>query len=111
MFFFSQINDESLPYKLDATVRNMAKRFGFEGKIHLKHASKVYREVSRKDLEAHKYIPNFDEMTVDEKRDVLGKFFGFHKVGSLPPEKVERYFSMKIGQVSKELEQDLLEFS
>jgi hypothetical protein len=65
LFFFSEINDESLLHSLDNYVRKLIKRFNVE--IKSKRFSRAFKELSYRRYETN-YIPNFDNYNLDQKK-------------------------------------------
>jgi len=104
LFFFSQIDDRSLLGSLDHFVQSQIKRFG----IHpgnLKTFMRAFHEITR-NLSRTNYIPNFDTLPIDEKKQLLGDIF---KVRDLPSnrQEIENLFKKKIYKTVKDLERDL----
>lgn len=107
VFYFSQINDTTCLRSLQHTVNSLLERFGATGTIHPKSFLKTFYEGKRQDTASHKYIPNFDTMSTDKKRDVLALFLGSHKVIGLSDSRIDELFKMRIRHAVKELEADL----
>lgn len=107
MFYFSQINDSAPLRAIQHTVDILLERFSLKGTIKAKSILKVHYECKRKDPGNHKYIPNFDIMSVEKKRNILSLFMGADRVASLSEKQVERFFAMRIRYAIKELEADL----
>lgn len=108
VFYFSQINDTTPLRKVDKTISIFEKRFGLDGKIKTKRTLKAFYEATRTDKTTHKYIVNFDSMSIVEKKDVLEKYLGAYSLVGASDEDIERYFKMRISAVVKELEVDLV---
>jgi RNA-directed DNA polymerase len=111
VFYFSQITDTSRLRALDHTVSKLLQRFNLIGKIRVKRLLKTYYECRRKEKAAHHYIPNFDAMTTDERREILKILLGENKVNGLSDKKINRLFEMRISAAVRELEQDLANVS
>lgn len=107
VFYFSQINDTTCLRSLQNTVTILLERFGATGAIHPKSFLKTFYEGRRQDTISHKYIPNFDAMSIEKMRDVLALFLGASRVNVLPDSRVEELFKMRIRHAVKELEADL----
>jgi len=107
VFYFSQINDTSALRALDNTVAELVDRFGLKHKIRVKRLLKAYYEASRKNKMTHRYIINFDQMSVVQKREVLMRYLGFKDIAHLSDEVIIRFFDMRIAAIVKELEEDL----
>lgn len=72
------VNDETIFYKLDATLRKIFKRAGVKMPDGLKHFSKAHYYLSKGDIS---YSINFDKLyhTTTQKRDLLIKLFSISK--------------------------------
>ena len=70
MFFYSQITDESLLFRIDNTVNKILDRYNLVDKIKVKRFVRTYKEIT-KALHKTKYIPNIDEFTIEDKRNIL----------------------------------------
>lgn len=111
MFYFSQVNDTSCIRAIDNTVMKLMERFYLSGIIRPKRLLKTYYECQRKDKATHKYIPNFDEMDVNEQRKILSLLLGESKIKGLKDIRVQELFRMNIAKAVKELEEDLANVS
>ncbi|RQU78506.1 reverse transcriptase [Burkholderia cenocepacia] len=107
VFYFSQITNTSPLRAVDNTVESLLRRFSLDGKIKVKRLLKTLYESRRTDKRGHRYIPNFDTMTVDEQRKILATLLGATRVGTLSDEKVSQLFQMRISAAVRELEADL----
>ncbi len=106
MFFFSQINDLQLLSSLDHFVKKQLIRFGLEPKTtKIKKFTRAYHEIT-KNLKNSKYVPNFDETTLKEKREILRDIFGV-KSKRMRRYEIENQFRRKIFRTIKDLERDL----
>ena len=70
LFFYSQITDMKLLFHLDDVVKKLVKRYGLEEKIRVKRFVRTYAEM-RLALHETKYIPNLDNITLEEKKKLL----------------------------------------
>lgn len=110
MFFFSQINDIQLLLSIDHFVRVQLIRFGVDpNSITLKRFTRAYHEIT-KNLTKTNYIPNFDETTLKEKREILRDIFGIN-AKLMKRHEIEYQFKRKIFQTVKDLERDLARHS
>ena len=69
--YFRQTNDERLINKLDWVVGNLRKRFLVPPDASLKTFTRAYWAVKHPGARHGNYVPNFDEWTVPQKRDLL----------------------------------------
>lgn len=110
LFYFSQINDIKLLASLDHFVEKQLIRFGIDpNKIQAKKFVRTYYEITR-NLKDSKYIPNFDQNTPDEKREILRVVFGVD-VEQLQDNQIEYRFRQKIFLSIRDLERDLSKHS
>ncbi len=99
LFFFSEINDESLLHTLDHYISKLAKRFDVE--ITPKKFVRAFKEIRHRRYET-RYIPNFDNYDLDQMRNTLVEYFNWN-VGKLTDEEVEFEFHKRIGKQVKDL--------
>lgn len=107
IFYFSQVDTTTPLRAIDSTVFNLAKRFNVDSKIKIKSLVKAFYEGKRKLKESHRYIPNFDIMSVGDKRNILQNFLVNKNLSGFSDEKIESLFKSRIGTVVRELEQDI----
>lgn len=106
MFFFSQINDLQLLSSLDHFVKKQLARFGLNPKeTKVKKFTRAYHEIT-KNLKNSQYIPNFDLITLKEKREILRDIFGM-KAKRMKGYEIKYQFKRKIFRTVKDLERDL----
>lgn len=104
LYFFSQINDSVLLFKLDSFVASMAKKFkvNFEG-MAVKKFSRTYYEILKNNRKTT-YIPNFSNYDFEMKKKILLDVFGYKK---LKDKDVEKTFKNVIYKNIKEVEKDI----
>lgn len=103
IFFFSQINDLNLLFKLDSFIKELCKRYNVNiNLLRPKKFVKTYFEIT-KNLRITSYIPNFDKISKIEKSKILKINFGI-KVNE---SQVIHEFNKLIYRNIKELEKDL----
>lgn len=107
VFYFSQITTTARLRAVGHTVEALLKRFGLVGIIRPKSLIKAHYESRRKNKESHGYIPNFDTMTVAEKREILSILLGAHRIAKISDKRVGELFTMRIAMAVRELEADL----
>lgn len=108
--YYSKITSTSQLRAVNHTVRKLITRFGLEKEITPKSLIKTYYEFTKGDKASHKYIPNFDGLSVRQKRDYLAMWYG-DKALSMPEVVVLRNFEMKINKATRELEEDIAQVS
>ena len=111
IFYFSQVNTSTPLRAIDSTVESLMRRFSLVGKIKVKSLVKAFYETQRRNKINHKYIPNFDHMSVEEKRLILTRFLVSSEIAHYSDERINSLFKMRIGAVVKELEKDIQGFS
>ncbi len=107
VFYFSQITDTSRLRAVDHTVDCFISRFGLVKEIRPKRTLKTYYECRRRDKDDHLYIPNFDTLPTDQRRELLQLLIGKPGISKLADKRINELFEMKISAAVKELEQDL----
>lgn len=107
VFFFSQIEDESILFHLDNLVDKYIKRFRLESELNgkIKKFIRTYKEINN-NFSKTKYIPKFDIFTLNDKKDFLTKIC---KIGieNKNEERINRIFNNTIFSNLKNLERDL----
>jgi len=111
IFYFSQIDDKNILFKIDSSINNMIKRFDLVGLIKPKKLIKAFHESKRSEKNSHKYIINFDNFNTDKKRETLEIYLGVGKLAGKTNLEVERLFNYRIRKVIEELEEDLQNLS
>ncbi|NRS15859.1 RNA-dependent DNA polymerase [Brevibacillus sp. HB1.4B] len=108
LFFFSQINDESLLFKLDCFIKKLCTRYGVP-KQNIKRFVRTFSEI-RENVTRTKYIPNFDNYSTAEKKLILKNIFNI-KVSKFTDEQIDNKFKWQIFKSVKELEKDIQNIS
>lgn len=103
MYFFSEITDEILLHQLDAFLKGLCKRFNTP--IRLKSFVRTYYQIQNNRRET-KYIPNFDNYTIEQKSYVLSYYFK-KDVENLTSREIEYQFKKRISKQVKDLETDV----
>jgi len=99
LFFFSEINDESLLHVLDHYVKKLCIRFNI--KVKPKKFVRAFKELSHYRYETN-YIPNFDNYDLAMMKDVLTDYFG-RDLSKLEDNEIEYEFHKKVGRQVKDL--------
>lgn len=107
MFFFSEINNETILHVLDKYVTKLENRFGVS--ISPKRFVRVYHEIRHHKYET-KYIPNFDSYSLDQMKELLVKYFNVN-LSLLRDDQVEYEFKKKIDKQVRELLTDVQDVS
>ena len=109
LFFYSQITDLNLLFHLDDLVQKFIVRYNLNGKIRCKKFVRAYHEM-RQALHETKYIPNFDDYSIEEKREILVAVYGDEAF--LWNEKiVNQRFNMIMSREIRDIERDIENFS
>lgn len=108
LFYFSQINDETLMFQLDQLINKLFVRFKMANKLdsnlNLKKFTRTYHEI-KKNMQQTSYIPNFDNFTTKEKLSIL--ITCRVPVNTQNEESIDFVFRSFIRKNLKELEQDI----
>lgn len=108
--YFSQISTTSQLRAINHTVRKLTARFGLSADIRPKSLIKTFYELRRGEKSTHRYIPNFDNLTLQQMREHLAMWLGADAY-TLKPADVERRFAIKINRAVRELEEDVAQTS
>ena len=104
LYFFSQINDEQLLFKLDRFILNMFKKFDIKyDKNQIKKFVRTYFEILKNRSNTN-YIPDFSILSLDEKRSIIEDIFDIRGVKDF---KINYIFSKIIYKNIKEMERDI----
>lgn len=109
MFFYSQISDTSLLFRLDDLIGKLLERYGIDPSVRRKRFVRTYHEI-RHALHQTSYVPNFDKYTIDDKRQVVSRVYkkDFSKADE---HTVEDYFGKIISKEVRDIEKDIQAFS
>lgn len=107
LFYYSQMEDETVLYRLDATVKKLLKQSKLNTIINQKKFSKAYKECARDVIENHKYIINFDGYTLAEKRSLLSSYMDVAIIEALTPDTVNSLFTKRVRHLIRDLEEDI----
>lgn len=104
LYFFSQINDTKLLFKIDIFIQEMFKKFKIEyDRKKVKKFIRTHFEILKNRTNT-KYIPNFSELTVEEKKEILANIFNLKDI---KVSQVEYRFNKLIYKSIKEMEKDI----
>lgn len=112
VFFFSQITDLKLLFHFDWLIERYCKRFGLEEEIKGGNVKKYVRAMHeiKLNLNQTKYIPNFDNYSVNQKRSFFDQVFEIDTT-LYDDEMIVEMFEKETYKYIKELERDLQHFS
>lgn len=105
LFFFSQIDDMKLLFKLDNFVESMFEKFEVREKYKIKKFVRSYHEILSNRTNT-KYIPNFDLFNLEDKKILLKDIFSL-SIDNWKKHKVEIAFKRRIYKSIRELEKDI----
>ena len=109
MFFYSQISDMSLLFRLDDLIEKLITRYITKYTIKQKRFVRAYHEI-RNALHTTSYIPNFDNYTLDDKRKVVSRVYRKDFSG-VAGDIVEDLFSKIVSKEIRDIEKDIQAFS
>ena len=107
LFFFSEIEDESLLHRMDFYVKKLLERFDVQ--VEPKKFVRSYYELKHRKYETN-YIPNFDDYGIKEMKVVLTDYFGLD-ISTYNSEKIEYEFKKRLSKQVKDLQIDVMDFS
>lgn len=105
LFYYSQMEDLKVLHKIDITIKKMISKSRLP--IKPKSIVKAFGECSRQVLKNHKYIINFDEYSISDKRKYMEDHIDAQTLSTISDDVVDFIFSRKIRYLVKDLEQDL----
>ncbi|HIC2037007.1 TPA: reverse transcriptase domain-containing protein [Enterobacter soli] len=105
--YFSQISTTAQLRSVNHTVSNLIHRFSLSSHIKQKSLIKTFYELRRGTADTFKYIPNFDNIDISQKRELVSMWIGKDKAKLLSNSEIERKFKFKIAKSAKELEEDI----
>ncbi|MDK6953650.1 reverse transcriptase domain-containing protein [Klebsiella pneumoniae] len=105
--YFSQISTTAQLRSVNHTVSHLIRRFSLSSDIKQKSLIKTFYELRRGTAETFKYIPNFDNLDVSQKRELVSMWIGKDKAKILINSEIEKKFKFKIAKSAKELEEDI----
>ena len=109
LFFYSQITDLNLLFHLDDLVQKFVVRYKLTGKIRCKKFVRAYHEM-RQALHETKYIPNFDDYSIEQKREILVAVYG-EEAYSWNEKIVIQRFNLIMSREIRDIERDIENFS
>lgn len=109
LFFYSQITDLTLLFHLDDVVKKLIERHGLDGEIKIKRFVRTYAEM-HKALHVTKYIPNLDNLTIDEKRNILSEIYSMD-LSKKNNETIEIQFKRVMKKEIRDIEKDIQDIS
>ncbi|MEX0829997.1 MAG: reverse transcriptase domain-containing protein [Nitrospirales bacterium] len=111
LFFFSEINNETLLHNLDRHVLSLVDRFKVS--ILPKRFVRTHYEIKHAKYQT-KYIPNYDRFTLDQIKDFLityfNTYFNSKNISSLTDEEIKYEFRKRIDRQVRDLLTDVQDF-
>lgn len=104
--YFSQITSTTQLRSVNHTIRKLTNRFNLDEHIKIKSLIKTFYELKRGNTNNHSYIPNLDDLNIDQKRKLLAIWIG-NKAAQISKQDVERLFLIKVIKATRELEEDI----
>ena len=105
LFYFSQLDDLQLLSHLDWLIQRLFRRYGYNNSNQVKRFRRTFYEI-RYNLHHTRYVPNFDNYTFDQKRNLLIQL-GI----TFQSDNIEDVFHKLIIKAAAELEKDVQSFS
>lgn len=108
MFYFSQISEENRVqlFSLDMKIRKFLIPYLDETKLKsIKRLSRAFYEINKR-FKSTKYIPNFDNYTIDDMKYVLERIYKIPNLYKKSDEEIRKIFNAKIGVTIRDLEKD-----
>lgn len=105
VFFFSQVDDHQFMFRLDSLVQKWCRSYGINDTTNVKRFIRVYKEITL-NLSNTKYIPDFDNQTIEEKKRILRRYFGV-MTNKYNDYEIEVIYHRHISKVVRDLERDV----
>ncbi|MEI7189917.1 reverse transcriptase, partial [Dickeya dianthicola] len=109
--YFSQISSTAQLRAVNHTITSFINRFGVAKNIKAKSLIKTFYELNHGSAFTSRYIPNFDNLTIEQKREIIAMWVGKEAANKLRESDVERKFDYKMTYSVKELEEDIIGIS
>jgi len=107
LFYFSEMNDETILHELDLFILSLIKRFKVS--VRPKRFVRSFYQVKHHKYDSN-YIPNFDEYTLEQKKEVLTKYFN-KDLSKVYDHEIDYEFKKRISRQVKDLLEDVKDFS
>lgn len=108
LHFFQQSDDVSQLVNLDRFVKRLKVVSKIPNEHKVKSFVKAYHEIKYNSANT-KYVPNFDDASLDFKKAILVKFGNSPDIELWTLEKIDSRFFSIVSKMARELEQDILE--
>lgn len=109
VFFYSQINDLTCLSHLDWLLKTLSLRFDIED-IHFKSFMRSYHEIT-KSLHATNYIPNLDNMSIDEKKQIIQDVYNESVEAGADDSIIDSGFKRIMTREIRDIQKDVQPFS
>lgn len=109
LFFYSQINDLSLLYRLDFLINKLNIRYFPNKSLEFKRFVRSYHEI-RKSLTKTNYVPNIDRFTADRKKEILSKIYDVD-ISNFRDDQIEYNFRKIMSKEIYDVEKDIQSIS
>ena len=108
VFFYSQINDLQCLFHLDWVIGKLSKRYGLKN-VNFKKFIRTFKEIENA-LHETTYIPNLDNMCIDEKRKIIKDIYGQNIEGK-EDASIEHRFHWIMTREMRDIQKDVQSFS
>ena len=105
--YFSQITTTSQLRSVNHTVSHLIRRFRLSSDVKQKSLIKTFYELRRGTADTFKYIPNFDNLDIVQKKELVSMWVGKAKAEKMSNSEIERRFRSIVAKSAKELEEDI----
>lgn len=109
LFFYSQITDTSILHHLDWFTNKLLHRYGLYEELHVKKFVRAFYEITKK-LHSTHYIPNMDNYSLEEKKQVLLEIYD-EEVEDMSDTDIEYKFRKIMKREMQNIEKDVEHFS
>ena len=110
LFYYSQMSDLKILFQLDWLIRHLFKRFKIEQPDNVKSFVRTYHEIT-KNVSYSTYLINEDLYSREEKCKLLSIIYNLENVDTLDDIMLDKLFKEAMFKETKQLEQDIQNFS
>lgn len=105
--YFRQMNDLTVLRELDATVTSLAKQKNFPTNVPLKRFVRTFWAVTYPNDDVDRYVPNFDNYSLTQKRFFLFDYFTQEEVEEMNEMEVLIAFARTVNELVADMERDI----
>jgi len=109
--YYKQVNDQTMLKGIDFTVERLRSRFSISKDVHFKTFMRAHWAIKHPHGKDSTYIPNHDNLTVNQMRERLSDFMPHDEVEQLHDRVIPRTFERLMNRLTTDLERDIGDLS